>query len=167
MAMVLNRPSDSFVDLPVDEAIFGLSERRITMSYIGSRHPECRELLMSEVDLEAQGEAVQKFFRSLAADPEGTLVRVKGRPVARLVPIADKNGDAGNDAGWTKEKNRRRCFLIDREIDGTITPEEVRELALLQRQVLDHRDRVAPLPLEATRRLYEELIAKAEAARKP
>ena len=122
---------------------------------------------MSQVVLEAQGEAIQQFFRSLPADPEGTLVRANRRPVARLVPIIDKNEDAGNDAGWTKEKNRRRCFLIDREIDGTISPEEIRELAVLQRQMLEHRDRVAPLPLEATRRLYEELLAKAEAARKP
>ena len=122
---------------------------------------------MSQVDLEAHGEAVQQFFRSLPADPEGTLVRVNGRPVARLVPIVDANGDARNDLSWTKEKNRRRCFLIDREIDGSITPEEARELAVLQRQMLEHRDRVAPLPLEATRRLYEELLAKAEAARKP
>jgi hypothetical protein len=83
------------------------------------------------------------------------------------VPIAEENGHADKDSGWNKEKNRRRCFLIDREIDGTITPEEARELAVLQRQMLDHRDRVAPLPLEATRRLYEELLAKAEAARTP
>jgi hypothetical protein len=122
---------------------------------------------MSQVDLEAQGEAVQQFFRSLPADPEGTLVRVNGRPVARLVPIVDKSGDAGDDVRWTTEKNRRRCFLIDREIDDSITPDEVRELAVLQRQILEHRGRVAPLPLEATRRLYEELLAKAEVMHKP
>jgi hypothetical protein len=31
--------------------------------------------------------------------------------------------------------------------------------------MLDHLERVAPRPLEAARHLYEELLAKAEAAR--
>jgi antitoxin (DNA-binding transcriptional repressor) of toxin-antitoxin stability system len=102
----------------------------------------------------------------LPVDPEGTVVEANGHAVARLVPIP-AGDDEGSDAesAWTREKNARRCFLIDREIDGTLTPEEARELATLQRQMLRHVQRVAPLPLEATRRLYDELLAKAEAAR--
>jgi hypothetical protein len=82
---------------------------------------------VSHIDLATQGEAVQQFFRSLAADPEGALVELNGQALARLVPIRAGNGP-GDDATWTEAKNSRRSFLIDREIDGTLTPEEAREL---------------------------------------
>jgi hypothetical protein len=120
---------------------------------------------MTHIDLNTQGDAVKQFFLSLPVDPDGAVLEVNGRAVARLVPIPeeDSNGANGEEA-WTKAKNARRCFLIDREIDGTLMAEEARELEVLQRQMLRHRDRVAPLPLDATRRLYEELLAKAEAA---
>jgi hypothetical protein len=93
------------------------------------------------------------------------LVELNGRAVARLVtlPLGD-NGTPGGETRWTEDKNARRCFLIDREIDGTLTPEEAGELEALQRQMRQHLDRVAPLPLEETRRLYNELAAKVEAA---
>jgi hypothetical protein len=110
---------------------------------------------MNHIELDAQGEAVRQFFLSLPADPEGAIVEVNGRPVARLVPILESGNDGCDDeSSWTKEKNARRCFLIDREIDGTITPEEARELAGLQRRMFQHIQRVAPYPLEATRRLH-------------
>jgi hypothetical protein len=119
---------------------------------------------MTHIDLNAQGDAVKQFFLSLPVDPEGAVVEVNGRAVARLVPMPEQDRDRGDGKGaWMKAKNARRCFLIDREIDGTLTPEEARELDMLQRQMLRHRDRVAPLPLEAARRLYEELLAKANA----
>jgi hypothetical protein len=117
------------------------------------------------INLDTQGEAVRMFFLSLPKDPEGVIVEVDGRAVARLVPIVTATIDGSNDeSSWTKEKNSRRCFLIDREIDGTLTSDEARELAVLQRQMLQHLERVAPLPLEATRRLYEELLAKSDTA---
>jgi hypothetical protein len=119
---------------------------------------------MSHIDLEIQGEAVKQFFLSLSSDREGAVVKLNGQAVARVVPIVALEDEKASGAhGWTKAKNSRRCFLIDREIDGTLTPEEARELTTLQRQMLEHRERVAPLPLEATRRLYDELLAKAEA----
>jgi hypothetical protein len=121
---------------------------------------------MNHIKLDTQGEAVRQFFLSLPADPEGAIVEVNGRPVARLVPILESSNDASDgESAWTKEKNARRCFLIDREIDGTITPEEAHELAGLQQQMFRHIQQVAPYPLEATRRLHEELLAKADAAR--
>ncbi len=126
---------------------------------------ECGESAMNHINLDAQGEAVKRFFLSLPDDPEGAVVEINGRALARLVPIPARVDGGPNDASaWTRQKNLRRCFLIDREIDGTITPEEGGELALLQRQMLDHLQRVAPLPIEATRRLYDELLARAEAA---
>ncbi len=122
---------------------------------------------MQHINLDAQGDAVKEFFRSLHGDPEGAVVELNGRPVVRLVPIpGQKNGEAETETTWTKEKNNRRGFLIDREIDGTLTAEEAQELAVLERQMQQYLDRVAPLPLEGTRRLYDELLAKAEAARR-
>ena len=65
------------------------------------------------------------------------------------------------DGPWTEPKNARRCDLIDRKYDGGLTPAEESEVAHLQEQMLRHRQRVAPLPLEDTRRLYQELLARA------
>jgi hypothetical protein len=116
---------------------------------------------MSRIELETQGEAIKQFFLSLPIDPEGAIVELNGQAVARLVPIVAAREDSATDNGWTKEKSTRRCFLIDREIEGTLTSEEARELTVLQRQMLEDSERVAPLPLEATRRLYNDLLAKA------
>ena len=65
------------------------------------------------------------------------------------------------DPEWNDEKNERRCQLVDRDIDGTITPAEKEELDDLQQQVLDYRRRVAPLPLEDVRQLHQELLKRA------
>ena len=72
----------------------------------------------------------------------------------------DDSSSAQEEATWTSEKNARRCQLIDREIEGTIADEERIELDELQRQAVDHRDRVAPLPIEGARRLHRELLTK-------
>jgi hypothetical protein len=40
------------------------------------------------------------------------------------------------------------CDLIDKEIEGTITPEEAEELRGLQDAMLRYRRLVAPVPLE-------------------
>src|SRR6266542_4381269 len=71
------------------------------------------------------------------------------------------------DETWTEAKNQRRCDLIDRKYVGGLTPVETRELARLQAQMLRHRQRVAPLPLEGMRRLYEELLADVSTSRPP
>ena len=56
--------------------------------------------------------------------------------------------------------NARRCALIDKEIDGTLTPAERVELELLQKQAVAYRDRVAPLPIEGARTLHQQLVAR-------
>ncbi|SRR6266545_4370058 len=66
---------------------------------------------------------------------------------------------------WTEAKNQRRCDLIDRKYAGSLTPSEIRELARLQAEMLYHRQRVAPLPLEDAHRLYEELLAGVSTSR--
>ncbi len=58
-------------------------------------------------------------------------------------------------------KNNRRCELIDKEIDGSLTAEEASELEELQQQMLRERHRVAPLPLTHAGRLLAELEGKA------
>jgi hypothetical protein len=117
---------------------------------------------MTHVNLDAQPEAVRQFVLTLAVPPDGTVLELGGRPVARLLPpLPPVNGPA-DDAEWTDAKNRRRCELIDREIDGTLTPEQAQELAILQRQMLHYRHRVAPLPLEDARRLHQELLARTD-----
>jgi hypothetical protein len=127
------------------------------MGGLGIEH---KELTMSHIKLESQGEAIKQFFLSLPADPEGTVVELNGRAVARLLPIpASHNGDSDEDTPWTKKKNDRRCDLIDKEIDDKLTPEEAGELGILDRQMHRHLRKVAPLPLEDARRLQQELLA--------
>jgi hypothetical protein len=61
-------------------------------------------------------------------------------------------------AKWTDDKNRRRCELVDKEIEGELTPAEGAELQLLQAEMLAYRRKLAPLPLAEVRALHEELI---------
>jgi|RhiMetdeSRZDD1v2_1073273.scaffolds.fasta_scaffold227619_3 hypothetical protein len=68
---------------------------------------------------------------------------------------------ASSELEWTEEKNQRRCYLVDKEIDGTISPVEKVELTQLQNEMLAYRRKVAPLPLEALRELHQELLRKA------
>jgi DNA-directed RNA polymerase subunit F len=50
--------------------------------------------------------------------------------------------------------------LIDREIAGTLSIDESIELAKLQKAMLEYRRKVAPLPIEAARRLRKELLVE-------
>lgn len=61
---------------------------------------------------------------------------------------------------WTEEKNAHRRALIDKKIQRTITDEERAELEQLQQQAIAYRDQVAPLPIDAARRVHEELLKK-------
>ena len=116
---------------------------------------------MTRIALDSQEEAVKRFFQWLAINPQGTVLEMNGQPVACVLPIAGGNGEQKPDGAWTEEKNARRCALIDREIDGILTPAEAVELQNLQREMLRHRRRIAPLPLLETRWLHQELLARA------
>jgi hypothetical protein len=112
---------------------------------------------MKHVNLDAYDEAVKQFFLSLAPEPGGSVVELGGRPVAHVLPVpAVEPADE-----WDATKDGRRCELIDREIAGTLTPDEAAELRALQAAMLHHRRAVAPLPLDEARRLHQELLAKA------
>jgi hypothetical protein len=118
---------------------------------------------MNAVNLDVQDEAVKRFFLTLPIDSGGALLTLHGHAFARIVPLAPEPGSPEQDGGaWTDAQNARRCDLIDKEIEGTITPDEVRELHALQEAMLRYRRRVAPLPLEDARQLHQELLRKAQ-----
>ena len=111
---------------------------------------------MKQVTLDAENDLVKQFVLSLLSDSEGSVLQLQGQPLLCVMPLPASQPGAAEE--WTEAKNARRCTLVDQEIDGTLTPEEARELAVLQQAMLRHRRQVAPLPLEATRRLYDELL---------
>jgi hypothetical protein len=117
---------------------------------------------VKHIDLDKQGETVKQFFQSLPPDPEGSVVELNGQALARVVPLGSRVNGAVHAGPWTETKNARRCALVDREIDGTLTPEEAAELAILQEQMLRERRKLAPVPLEDLRRLHQDLLTKAQ-----
>jgi hypothetical protein len=112
-----------------------------------------REAAVKRIELDKQGDLVKRFFQSLPPDAEGSVVELNGRAVARVVPLGKPVQGGVEHAGpWSEAKNARRCALVDREIDGTLTPEEAAELAILQEQMLRAQEagarttrRLAPL----------------------
>lgn len=71
------------------------------------------------------------------------------------------SGEPDHAGPWTDATNARRCTLVDREIDGTLTPEEAVELEALQEQMLQLRKELSPVPLEDLRRMHQDLLSKA------
>lgn len=67
--------------------------------------------------------------------------------------------------GWSDDKNRKRAWLIDKEIDGVISEGETAELERLQEEMLVHRHKVAPLPLDDLRKIHQELLQQVSAHR--
>src|SRR5262249_34973702 len=127
-----------------------------------SRRRQQQESVVKHIDLNAQNEEVRRFFLSVVGEREGSVVELNGRAVARVTPV--RNGIDGGQVHtgpWTEAKATRRCELVDREIDGTLTPEEALELEVLQQQMLRERQRLAPVPLDELRRLHQELLTKA------
>lgn len=58
---------------------------------------------------------------------------------------------------WTEADNARRCKLIALKSTTGLTRDEDLELEDLQWQMIWHRRRAAPLPLEDVRELHSEL----------
>jgi hypothetical protein len=123
---------------------------------------------MRHVSLDGQDEAVKRFVLDLVAEDAGSVLELAGRAVAQVLPPpAGRNGGPAPADDWTAARDARRCELIDRGVDGTLTEAERTELEDLQEQMLRHRHRVAPLPLAHARQLLEELERKAGAAPGP
>ena len=96
---------------------------------------------MNHVNLNTVSDEVRQVILSFNAN--GTIFELDGRPIACLAPPPTQPDDSGE---WTTTKNARRFYLIDREIDGTITMEENPELQTLEEQFEHFMDRLAPLP---------------------
>ena len=119
-----------------------------------------KDSAVNHIALDKEDEAVKQFVLSLPVEPEATALELDGKTVAWVVPAS--SATSNGDKPWTKEKNARRCDLIDRKYAGhALTPAEALELAQLQEEMPRYRQRVAPLPLEAARRLHQELLEKA------
>jgi hypothetical protein len=120
---------------------------------------EQKENAMNHILLDKQDEAVKRFFLSLPADAQGSVVELNGHAVACVLPPPKAMN--GTTEEWNDAKNERRCDLIDREFNGpALTAAEMVELAGLQEEMLRYRQRVAPLPIEDARRLHQELLAR-------
>lgn len=65
-----------------------------------------------------------------------------------------------DDIAWDDNQNQRRCDLIDKQIDGTISDEEQFELLSLHARLRQHLDKIAPVPLEGARKLHAQLLEK-------
>ena len=116
---------------------------------------------MNHVKLDAQHEAVKRFILALTVDRAGSVLELNGQAVACVVPPPQSVTGNVTSAEWTEQKNARRCDLIDREIDGIITPAEAVELRQLQDEMLRYQNKVAPWPIQAARTLHQELLKKA------
>ena len=68
---------------------------------------------------------------------------------------------------WTDELNARRCDLIDRQIEGTITPVELQELDELQAQLRRYLDQNAPFDLAGAQRIHQQLLRKKRRVQSP
>lgn len=76
-----------------------------------------------------------------------------------LIVDINKSVDADLAASeWTEDKNSRRCELIDKDLQGTITDAERGELDRLTRSLRLHRKKVAPLPLALAQQLHQALL---------
>jgi hypothetical protein len=111
---------------------------------------------MKHVILDGYEEAVKRFVLALSNDADDSVLEIGGRAVARVVRIRKDATDA-----WTDAKNERRCDLVDQKIRGTLSAGEALELESLQTEMLRHRAKVAPLPLEYARQLHQALLNRA------
>ena len=65
----------------------------------------------------------------------------------------------GVDGGkWDSKLNQRRFTLIDKEIQGVLTPAESIELAGLTRIMREHVESETNLPMEGTKELHRKLL---------
>lgn len=121
---------------------------------------------------------VERYVRGRSSGEIAELLNVKIRTITRRLRKAEERlgkalaelpgvqptsastqePETSNGTEWTQEKDARRCELIDGEIEGTLTADEQTELDQLQSEMLAHRRAVAPLPIEAARKLHAELM---------
>ena len=62
---------------------------------------------MRHIDLDAQDEQVKQFVLSLHLEPEGSLLEVRGKPVARVLPIVDTDREKLKEAILSRSDESR------------------------------------------------------------
>lgn len=95
------------------------------------------------------------LLRAAREDP--AMCVVEGIPGEEAMVIQDVT----TSDVWTEDKNRRRENLLNQKYDRGLSAAEEVELTELRRGWFAYVDRVAALPIEAARRMYEELLQKA------
>lgn len=118
---------------------------------------------MTTIRWETIPETARQFIRSIALSADGAVIEEDGRPSYRVIAYPKPAPDAP-DPEWTTADNDRRCDLIDKDLDGLLTPDERLERDTLDARLDRHVDRVAPLPLGPLRKLHQELLEKAARA---
>ena len=78
--------------------------------------------------------------------------------LALLGQVAGETTKPIKGMGWTADLNQRRFELIDRDIQGTLTPIEQLELVRLTQQMRDQIDSEINLPLEGAKTLHRLLL---------
>jgi hypothetical protein len=104
----------------------------------------------------------KQFFEELlgqplADDQEVYIMVYAGQEMDTRMRLPQQRPATGE---WTKSKNTRRADLIDKQIEGTLSPEERVELDFLQQQFRAFRQQHAPLPIENAKQLHRELLEK-------
>ena len=119
-------------------------------------------------DIEAVGESFRKLRENLSEALKGVLVAFTRATSETSTLVSwfqtlphETPSPESSGREWTEEKNQRRCDLVDKEIDGTISAAEKVELDQLQAEMLAYRRKVAPLPLAGLRELHQELLRQA------
>ena len=118
---------------------------------------------MNTIRWESIPEPTRQFIRAVALSPEGAVIEEDGKPSYRVIAYPKAVPDSP-DPEWTPADNQLRCDLIDKQIDGVITPDERVLLESLQQRLSRYVNKVAPLPLEQLRKLHQELLEKAAKA---
>jgi hypothetical protein len=129
------------IDLWIQQFIKHLELHVLDASRVLPPEPSVSELQR------ATARAILETFLESGLDFE-SVVELLGR-----VAVERQSG-----ALWTDELNQRRFVLIDKEIQGTLTPGESLELAGLTRLLRDHVEAEANLPVEGARALHRKLL---------
>jgi hypothetical protein len=111
---------------------------------------------MTTIRMETLPESERRLIRSAADSTDGIVFEEDGLPAFRLTAYATPT--AAPTPEWTVADNARRCHLIDKDLDGLLTPDELRELEALEERLEGYVDVVAPLPLGPLRKLYHEAL---------
>jgi hypothetical protein len=96
----------------------------------------------------ATARAILKTFLDSGME-RASVLELLGQVVVEHPPV---------EAAWSDELNHRRFELIDKEIQGSLTPAESIELAGLTRRMRDHVESETNLPMEGARALHRKLL---------